>query len=106
MPLSEEFLDYVVDLFREWDGVSTRKMFGGAGVYRDGTMFGLVANDVLYLKVDDSNRTDYTDLDCGPFKPSPNKATTMSYYEVPPDILESPTEIIDWAKKSLQIQTT
>jgi len=29
-------------------------MFGGAGLYRDGKMFGLIADDVAYLKADDS----------------------------------------------------
>ena len=30
-------------------------MFGGGGVYHDGVMFGLVASDTLYLKVDETN---------------------------------------------------
>jgi hypothetical protein len=29
----------------------------------------------------------------------------MSYFEVPPDVLEDPKELIKWAKRSLAIQT-
>ena len=59
MAISEEFVEYVLDQFAAWDDVSARKMFGGAGLYCDGVMFGLIADDVAYLKVDDSNRDDY-----------------------------------------------
>ncbi len=51
MSVSNEFLIYVLDLVREWGGVSERRMFGGAGLWREGKMFGLVADDVVYLKV-------------------------------------------------------
>ena len=39
MPLSDEFLAYVLDQFSLWGDVTARKMFGGAGLYRDGKMF-------------------------------------------------------------------
>jgi len=31
-------------------------MFGGYGIYHDGLMFGLVENDILYLKADESTK--------------------------------------------------
>jgi DNA transformation protein len=40
--LSDEFLAYVADQLAPWGEISVRKMFGGAGLYREGTMFGLV----------------------------------------------------------------
>lgn len=56
MAVSNDYLEYIVDQLLAWGEVTVRKMFGGAGLYRDGKMFGLVADDVVYLKVDDSNR--------------------------------------------------
>jgi len=47
MPISDEFLEYVLDLLSAWGGVTARKMFGGAGLYRDEKMFGLIADDVV-----------------------------------------------------------
>jgi len=104
MPVSDEYLDYVLDLFSGWGGVSVRKMFGGAGLYRDGKMFGLVADDEAYLKVDDTNRAQFEMAGSGPFKPYPDKPETMSYYNIPPDVLETPDELVEWAKQSLAIQ--
>ncbi len=52
MPVSDDFLNYVVDQLSHWGSVSVRRMFGGAGLYRERRMFGLIADDVVYLKVE------------------------------------------------------
>ncbi|WP_407311919.1 TfoX/Sxy family protein [Desulfosporosinus sp. SB140] len=39
--------------------VTVKKMFGGAGIYYDCLIFGILADDILYFKVDDSNKSDY-----------------------------------------------
>ena len=104
MAVSNDFLEYVLDQFSAWSGVTVRKMFGGAGLYRDGKMFGLVADDVAYLKVDETNKDKFFVAGSSPFKPYPNKPTTMSYFEIPPDILENPEKLIEWAEESLSIQ--
>jgi DNA transformation protein len=104
MSLSEEFLAYVLDQLSAWGNVTARKMFGGAGLYRDGKMFGLVADEVAYLKVDDSNRDEFERAGSSPFKPYPDKPVSMSYFEIPPDVLEEPKELVTWAKRSLEIQ--
>ena len=103
MPLSDEFIAYILDQFCGWGDVTARKMFGGAGLYRDGKMFGLIADDVAYLKVDDSNREEFVLAGSCPFKPYSDKSTTMSYFEIPPDVLEQPDELARWAECSLAI---
>jgi DNA transformation protein len=104
MAVSNDFLEYIRDQLREWGQISVRRMFGGAGLYRDGKMFGLVADDVIYLKVDDTNREKYEAAGSGPLKPFKDQNTVLSFYEVPPDIFESPVELIEWADESLAIQ--
>ncbi|MDB4285578.1 TfoX/Sxy family protein [bacterium] len=104
MSVSDGFIEYVLDQFSQWGNVTARKMFGGAGLYRDGKMFCLIADDVVYLKVDDSNRKDFVEAGSSPFKPYPDKLTTMSYFEVPPDVLDDPEELVKWAEQSLAIQ--
>lgn len=105
MPVSDEFIDYVIDQLAIWADVSVRKMFGGAGLYCDGTMFGLIADDIAYLKVDDSNREDFVKAGSSPFNPFPDKAktTVMPYYEVPVDILENQDLLGKWAERSLDV---
>jgi len=104
MAVSNDFIEYILDQFSEWDDVNVRRMFGGAGLFRDGKMFGLVADNVAYLKVDKTNRNKYLAAGSAPLKPFPNRATMLSFFEIPPDILESREELIGWAEESLSIQ--
>ncbi|MBN2028652.1 DUF3788 family protein [bacterium] len=104
MAVSDDFLIYVLDQLSTWSEVTARKMFGGVGLYRDGKMFGLIADDVVYLKVDNSNRDDFLQAGSAPFKPYTDKPPSMSYYEVPSEVLEEPEELVKWAKRSLTIQ--
>ncbi len=43
MPVSEEYLDYVVDQLGCIGEVAAKRMFGGVGLYHDGLFFGLIA---------------------------------------------------------------
>lgn len=103
MPVSQEYLDYVIDQLIGLGPVKSKRMFGGAGLYRDGVFFGLVADDVLYFKVDDTNKSDYVAAGSGPFKPFGNDSYEMSYYEVPGDVLEDPDLAKEWAVKALHV---
>ena len=77
-------------------------MFGGAGLYREGIMFAVVADDVAYLKVDDSNREDFLRAGSAPFEPYPDKikTTIRTYFEIPADVLENSDELAKWAERS------
>jgi DNA transformation protein len=105
MPVSDEFVDYVIDQLTAWADVSARRMFGGASLYCDGTMFGLIADDVAYLKVDDTNRKDFIKAGSAPFNPYPEKVknAVINYYEIPADVLENPEKLVTWAQRSLII---
>jgi DNA transformation protein and related proteins len=101
MAIDEGYKEYVIEQLSYLGSVTVRKMFGGAGIYFDGLIFGLLANDVLYFKVDDSNKLEYERAGMKPFQPFEDKPMVMSYYEVPVDILENRELLAEWAKKSL-----
>jgi DNA transformation protein len=105
MGVSDEFVDYVVEQLSGWGEVSVRRMFGGAGLYREGTMFGVLAEDVAYLKVDDSNREDFVRAGSAPFEPYPDKikTTIRTYYEIPAEVMEDPAVLAQWAQRSWAI---
>jgi DNA transformation protein len=103
MAVSDEYLTYVIDQLEGLGPVRSKRMFGGAGLYFEGLFFGLIADDVLYLKVDDSNRADYEAEGMGPFKPYPDKKEVMQYYEVPIDVLENRNTLRDWAVKAVRV---
>lgn len=105
MSVSDEFVEYVIDQLAGWDEVSARRMFGGAGLYCDGVMFGLIADDVAYLKVDDLNREDFVKAGSSAFNPYPEKTKKyeMSYYEIPADVLEDRELLGKWAERALAV---
>jgi DNA transformation protein len=100
--VSRDYLDYVVDQLAPFVRVVTRRMFGGVGLYSQELFFGLIDDDTLYMKVDDTNRADYTTRGCEPFRPFADVAS-MSYFRVPADVLEDPDELAQWARKSLHV---
>lgn len=103
MPVSDEYLAYVIDQLECLGSIRPRRMFGGAGLYFEGLFFAVVADDVLYFKVDDSNRPDYEAEGMEAFRPFPDKSMVMGYYQVPIDVLESKETIRDWAEKALRV---
>lgn len=103
MRSSESFRDFVLDQLSAVKDVRARAMFGGIGLYAGDIFFGLIASDVLYLKTDDSNRARYQAAGSAPFKPYPDRAMTMPYYDVPIRVLESAPELAEWARQSIRI---
>jgi len=103
MPVSEEYLAYVIDQFECLGPVQSRRMFGGAGLYFEGLFFAVVADDVLYFKVDDSNRSDYEAEGMEAFRPFPDKNTVMGYYQVPIDVIENKDTLKVWVEKALRV---
>lgn len=99
--VSDSFRSFVLDQLDELGDVTPRSMFGGVGLYRRGVFFGILARDVLYLKVDEENRGDYERAGMAPFKPYRDRPGTMQYYAVPVDVLESAFELAAWARKSI-----
>jgi len=103
MAVNEGFKDYIVDQLEQLGWVTVKKMFGGVSIYYDGLIFGLLADDVLYFKVDDSNRSNYESAGMKPFRPFESKPMIMPYYEVPANILEDREQLADWARKALTV---
>ena len=84
-------------MMEPFGGVSSRAMFGGYGVYKDGVMFGLISEDTLYLKVDDFNRFEFERLKLGPFVYTKGKKPmTMSFHRAPDEALDNSEEMIRW----------
>ena len=102
MAVSEEFLRYVREQLAGLPGVTHRRMFGGAGLYCDGVIFAFIADDVLYFKAGPANRADYTARGMGAFRPFRDKPkVSVTYFELPVDVLEDPDECLIWARRCL-----
>jgi len=96
-----DFVEYALELLAPLKNVRARKMFGGYGIYRESVMFGLVADEVLYLKVDQETIPEYEALGLGPFLFEKNgKMVAMSYYQAPEDAMDSSSDLCEWAEKA------
>ena len=74
-------------------------MFGGNGIFRDGLMFGLVADSTLYLKVDDVNKPEFEERGLGPFTyEGKGKPMSMSYHRAPEEALDNAEDMRVWAE--------
>ncbi|TLZ21408.1 MAG: TfoX/Sxy family protein [Gammaproteobacteria bacterium] len=104
MPVSSDFLAYVLEQLAGLAGLSARRMFGGVGLYCEELFFGLIDNDTLYLRVNDDNRADYTARGMSAFRPYADRPElSMSYYEAPADVLEDPAQLVSWARRSVAV---
>jgi DNA transformation protein len=101
MAVTDDYLQYVLEQLAGLGRVTPRRMFGGVGLYHEERFFGLIARDTLYFKVNDANRNDYESRGMDRFRPYPNKPQlSMTYYEVPADVLEDADACMVWARKS------
>ncbi|MCB1875699.1 MAG: TfoX/Sxy family protein [Chromatiales bacterium] len=95
---ADEFTRYLLDQLQAIGPVSGRRMFGGYGFFLDGMMFALVADQTLYLKADDDSRSRFEAEGLTQFVyERKGKPATMSYYQAPPESLESRDILADWA---------
>ena len=96
-----EFVNFLLEQLSSIGPVRARGMFGGHGVYLEDIMFGLVADETLYFKVDDGNRSFFEQLDLPPFTYEKNgKPFAMSYFMAPPDALEISEELCQIAQQA------
>jgi len=104
MPVSnedKEFVTYVVELMQSIGLVSEKGMFVGYGTFLDGLMLGLVADSVLYLKVDKKTEKEFQFRGLEVFTYNKKgKGFKMSYYQAPEEVLEDAGEMSVWVKKS------
>jgi DNA transformation protein len=105
MAVTDGFKHFVSELLADFGPVTIRNMFGGAGVYAGGVMFGILVDDTLYLKTDEASARSFAREGMEPFTytPSGKKPVAMPYWEVPPRLLDEPEELVSWAREAHRI---
>ncbi|MFZ4120410.1 MAG: TfoX/Sxy family protein [Caulobacterales bacterium] len=105
----DRFHAFVTELFAAVDSVTIRSMFGGAGVYARGRMFALLADETIYLKVDDALKARLKEAGSGPFTwrpesgPKAGVAVEMGYWRLPDTALDDPEEAAMWGSAALAV---
>ncbi|MEO9803727.1 MAG: TfoX/Sxy family protein [Reichenbachiella sp.] len=77
--------------------ITTKKMFGGYGIFHEEKMFGIVdSKGQAFLKVDDLNRPEFEQAGAQPHG-------KMPYLSIPEEVMKNQDTLIEWAKTSIAI---
>jgi len=97
------FVSHCLELLGPLGRTSSRRMFGGHALYIDGLCMALIIHDTLYLKVDDGSRPLLERAGSRPFTyaTKTGERQALGYYTAPEEAMESPAEMIPWARRAL-----
>lgn len=93
---SQVFCADVVARLQPIGGVTSRKMFGGFGLFHDKSMFGIVSKTTLYFKVSDETLETFKKARSKQHKPMP-------YYSVPSTVLAERSDLHKWARAAIGV---
>lgn len=103
MARMDSYVEYTLELLEPLGPVQARAMFGGWGLYHGGRMMGLIVEDRLYLKTDDTTRPDFEAAGGEPFvyDSGKGKPVTMSYWTPPADASDDAHALLPWARRAV-----
>ena len=92
-----ETTEAFIDKIQEIGEITSKKMFGGYGIFHSKKMFALVnAGGDLFLKANEETRQKFEKADS-------HQHAKMPYYSVPPNIMKDPEKLVRWTKESIEI---
>lgn len=96
-----QFIRYVEDQLSRWASVEVRRMFGGHGIFRNGTMFALIHAETLYLRSDEQSRAAFAMAGLEPFRYRRHgREVALGYHQAPPEALEDREIMMQWAERA------
>jgi DNA transformation protein len=100
---SDSFSAFLRDQLAALGRVTMRRMFGKTGVFCNGLMFGMVTDDMLYVRVDDHNRAIFKEAGSAPPLNYEKQGRTidLAFWRVPERLLDDPEELVVWAREAL-----
>jgi DNA transformation protein and related proteins len=96
--------DFIRELFAPFRHVAVKRLFGGAGLFADGLMFGLVFDGVIYLKADATTIPDFEREGGAPFTyQARSRSRSLNFWRLPERLYDDPGELAVWAGRALAI---
>ena len=105
MKHSSEFHDYIVyDVFAGIPGITSRKMFSGYGIYKDGIIFAIIAGSDVYFRTDDKTRPLFEKYGSEPFSYERlgKIAVLKNYWRLPEEIMEDHEKVFEWVLSAVE----
>jgi DNA transformation protein len=76
-------------------GISTKKMFGGYGIFHDNVMFGIIdSKGTPFFKINDEIIADFESN-------GGVQHSRMPYFSIPAKIMANQENLIEWANRSI-----
>lgn len=95
MAVSDADIAFATDLFSDLGQLSTRKMFGGLGIYHASIIFAIVSSEGrIYVKTIPVTAAALADEGAQQFH-------NMPYWSLPESTLDDPDAACDWARQFL-----
>jgi DNA transformation protein len=103
MVASDSFAEFLREQLAPLGRLTMRRMFGATGVFCDGVMLGMVADNTLYLRVDDGNRDAFAEAAADPPLNYEKQGRTidLSFWRAPERLFDEPDELVAWAREAL-----
>jgi DNA transformation protein len=103
MVASDNFAEFLREQLEPLGRVTMRRMFGKTGVFCEGVMLGIVADDTLYFRVDDHNRAAFKEAEAFPSLnyEKQGHSIDLSFWRAPERLLDEPDELVTWARLAL-----
>ena len=91
------FVESLLPRMAALEDVTSKKMFGGYGIFQDGKMFAIVSSKgELFLKADATNLSRFE-------KAGSSRHGKMPYFRIPEEVLSSDAKLLDWARSSVSV---
>src|SRR6476620_8140365 len=103
MVASTEFANFLRDQLAPLGYITMRRMFGKTGVFCEGVMFGMVTENILYLRVDGQNRATLKEAEAFPSLNYVKNGRTidLSFWRAPDRLFDEHEELVAWARAAL-----
>jgi DNA transformation protein and related proteins len=99
--------EFIRELFAPFRAVTVKRMFGGAGIYAEGLMFGLIFDGAIYLRVDETSIPSFEREGSVPFVYPLAKnhvgRPSRHFWRLPERLYDDPDELVVWASRALAI---
>jgi DNA transformation protein and related proteins len=104
MASSDPFVARILKLLTPLGPVEARRMFGGHGLYLEGTIFAVIFDRTLFLKADEKTKGAFEKRGYGPitYEGRRGQEVIFPYWETPKELLKDGKALCRWAQKAYE----
>ena len=103
MVASARFAGFLREQLGPLGPVTVRRTFGKSGIFFEGVMLGMVADDALYLRVNDGNREMFAEAASSRSLnyEKGGRSIDLALWRAPDRLMDDPDELVMWSRLAL-----